>query len=107
MARIAVNDPQFCSVRKASGHDPWIAYHLIDNPMSAKFAAINFGDAGLRIFDIRDPGNPTEVAYFNHGVPVHAGVGYYDAARKLIYFSDGGGFKVLQIESQVRARLGL
>jgi len=107
MARIAINDPQFCTVRKASGHDPWIAYHLIDNPMSAKFAAINFGDAGLRIFDIRDPGNPTEVAYFNHGVPVHAGVGYYDAARKLIYFSDGGGFKVLQIESQVRARLGL
>lgn len=46
-------------------------------------------------------------AYFNHGSPVHAGVGFYDAARKLIYFSDAGGFKVLQIEPQVRAQLNL
>lgn len=107
MLKLAINEPEFCSVRKASGRDPWIAYHLIDNPMNAKFAAVNFGDAGLRIFDIRDPQKPTEVAYFNHGSPVHAGVGYYDAARKLIFFSDAGGFKVLQIEPQVRTQLGL
>ena len=85
MLRIAINEPEFCSARKASGHDPWIAYHLIDNPMNAKFAAVNFGSAGLRIFDIRNPSSPREVAYFNHGSLVHAGVGYYDAARGLIY----------------------
>ena len=107
MASIAINRPEFCEVRKASGRDPWLAYHLIDNPMDAKFAAINFGDAGLRIFDIRDPSKPTEVAYFNHGTPVHAGVGFYDAARQLIYFSDAGGFKVLRIEPQVRTQLKL
>ncbi len=107
MVQLAINAPEFCKVRKASGRDPWLAYHLIDNPMNAKFAALNFGDAGLRIFDIRDPLKPTEVAYFNHGSPVHAGVGYYDSARKLIYFSDAGGFKVLQFEPQVRTRLGL
>jgi hypothetical protein len=107
MLQIAINTPEFCEVRKASGRDPWLAYHLIDDPMNPHFAAVNFGDAGLRIFDIRDPAKPVEVAYFNHGVPVHAGVGYYDAARRLIYFSDIGGFKVLQIEPQVRARLGL
>lgn len=107
MVQLAINLPAFCDVRKASGRDPWIAYHLIDNPMSPHFAAVNFGDAGLRIFDMRDPLKPAEVAYFNHGSPVHAGVGYYDPARKLIYFSDAGGFKVLQIEPQVRARLGL
>jgi hypothetical protein len=107
MVKLAINDPEFCEVRKASGRDPWLAYHLIDNPMNAKFVAANFGDAGLRIFDIRDPQKPVEVAYFNHGVPVHAGVGYYDAARKLIYFSDAGGFKILQIEPQVRAQLKL
>jgi hypothetical protein len=86
---------------------PWIAYHLIDNPLNAKFAAVNFGEAGLRIFDIRDPLTPTEVAYLNQGVPVHAGVSYYDCARGLIYISDTGGFKVLQVQPQVRARLGL
>lgn len=107
MLKVAINTPEYCSVRKASGRDPWLAYHLIDNPMDAHFAAVNFGDAGLRIFDIRDPQKPTEVAYFNHGSPVHAGVGYYDSARKLIYFSDAGGFRVLQIEPQVRARLGI
>lgn len=107
MLQLAINSPEFCAIRKASGRDPWLAYHLIDNPLDAKFIAANFGDAGLRIFDIRDPLKPTEVAYFNHGVPVHAGVGHYDAARKLIYFSDAGGFKVLQFEPQVRARLGL
>lgn len=107
MVKLAINEPQFCDVRKASGRDPWLAYHLIDNPLNARFAALNFGDAGLRIFDIRDPLKPTEVAYFNHGSPVHAGVGYYDAARKLIFFSDAGGFKVLQIEPQVRERLGI
>ena len=105
--RIAVNKPEFCEARKASGRDPCLAYHLIDNPLNPHFAALNFGDAGLRIFDIRDPQKPTEVAYFNHGSPVHAVVGHYVAARQLIYFSDEGGFKVLQIEPQVRARLRL
>jgi hypothetical protein len=34
-------------------------------------------------------------------------VGYYDPARKIIFFTDAGGFRVLQIEPQVVARLGL
>jgi hypothetical protein len=107
MLRIAINDPEFCNERKASGRDPWIAYHLIDNPFDAKFAAVNFGSAGLRIFDIRQPNSPREVAYFNHGSLVHGGVGYYDAARGLIYAAGSSGFWVLEIEPQVRARLGL
>jgi hypothetical protein len=107
MLQLAINEPEFCEVRKASGNDPWIAYHLIDNPLNAKFAMVNFGSAGLRIFDIRQPTSPREVAYFNHGMPVHGGVGYYDAARGLIYAAGGSGFWVLQIEPQVRARLGL
>ena len=107
MLGLAINSPDFCDVRKASGLDPWIAYHLIDNPLNAKFAMVNFGSAGLRIFDIRQPASPHEVAYFNHGIPVHGGVGYYDAARGLIYAAGSGGFWVLEIEPQVRARLGL
>jgi hypothetical protein len=107
MLKIAINEPEYCAVRKASGHDPWIAYHLIDNPLKPTFAAVNFGNAGLRIFDIRQPDHPVEVAYFNHGAPTHAGVGYYDAARGLIYVAGATGFQVLEIEPQVRARLGL
>jgi hypothetical protein len=107
MLKIAINDAEFCKVRQASGHDPWIAYHLIDNPLNAKFAAVNFGNAGLRIFDIRQPASPREVAYFNHGSPVHAGVGHYDAARGLLYIAGSTGLWVLELEPQVRAHLGL
>ena len=107
MLRLAINDPEFCDVRKASGRDPWVAYHMVDNPYNAKFAAVSFGSAGLRIFDIRLPTFPREVAYFNHGPLVHAGVSHYDAARGLLYVPGGSGFWVLEIEPQVRARLGL
>jgi hypothetical protein len=107
MLQLAINKPEFCAVRKASGRDPWLAYHLIDDPMNPHFAALNFGDAGLRIFDIRDPQHPVEVAYINHGQPVHAGVGHYDAARRLLFFADAEGFKVLAFEPQVRRQLGL
>jgi hypothetical protein len=47
------------------------------------------------------------VAYFNHGPLVHGGVGYYDAARGLIYAPGSSGFWVLEVEPQVRARLGI
>ncbi|WP_165912289.1 hypothetical protein [Novosphingobium sp. PhB165] len=107
MLRIAINDPEYCEARKASGLDPTVAYHLVDNPEKATFAAVNFGSAGLRIFDIRNPVKPSEVAYFNHGPMVHGGVGYYDAARGLIYAAGGTGFWILKLEPQVIARLGL
>lgn len=107
MLRIAINDPEFCQVRKASGKDPWLAYHLIDNPLNPKFVMANFGDGGFRIFDIRNPAKASEVAYFNDGNPVHSGVGYYDAARGLIYAPSGKGLAILEIEPQVKARLGL
>jgi hypothetical protein len=106
-ARIAINDPEHCAARKASGRDPVVGYHMIDDPMNAHFAMINFGSAGLRFFDIRNPTKPVEVAYFNHGVPVHSGVGYYDAKRGLVYASSGGKFQVLELEPQVKAKLGL
>lgn len=107
MLRLAINDAEFCDVRKASGRDPWVSYHMVDNPFNAKFAAVSFGDAGLRVFDIRVPQTPREVAYFNHGPLVHQGISHYDAARKLLYVPGGSGFWVLEIEPQVRARLGL
>jgi hypothetical protein len=106
MLQVAINDPDKCDARKASGRDPSVAYHLIDNPMNAKFAAVNFNSAGLRIYDIRQPEKPREVAYFNHGALVHSGVGYYDAARGLIY-AGGSDFWVLELEPQVRKHLGL
>jgi hypothetical protein len=107
MLQIAINNPEHCEARNASGRDPTVAYHMIDDARNAHFAAVNFGSAGLRIFDIRDPAQPYEVAYFNHGPMVHGGVGYYDSERGLIYAAGGTGFWVLELEPQVKARLGL
>ncbi|MDG2005409.1 MAG: hypothetical protein P8J20_18965 [Novosphingobium sp.] len=104
---VDINEPENCADRKASGSDPWIAYHMIDNPMDATFAAVNFNSAGLRIFDIRKPEAPVEVAYFNHGPMVHGGVGHYDAARGLIYAAGNSGLWILELEPQVRKQLGL
>ena len=68
---------------------------------------VSFGEAGLRVFDIRNPNKPVEVAYFNHGQLVHTGIAHYDASRGLIYAPGSDGFKVLEIQPQVRERLGL
>ena len=107
MLRIAINDPEHCAARKASGKDPWIAYHLVDNPLDARFAAVNFGTAGLRIFDIRRPETPREVAYFNHGELVHGDIGHFDAKRGLLYVAGADGFKVLSFQPAVRRALGI
>lgn len=114
MLHLAINDPQYCAIRQASGRDPSVAHHMVDNPHNAKFAAVNFGVAGLRVFDIRNPIfdienplAPKEVAYFNHGPLVHAGISYYDAARGLLYVPSSAGFQVLEFQPQVRAKLGL
>jgi len=104
---LAINKPEFCQARKASGQNPTVSYHSIDNPSNAKFAMVSFGSAGLRVFDIRNPTKPTEVAYFNQGPLVHAGVSYYDSARGLIYIPAADGFKVLKIEPQVSKHLHL
>jgi hypothetical protein len=36
----------------------------VDNPAEARFAACSFFEAGLRVFDIQDPGRPREIAYY-------------------------------------------
>ena len=104
---LAINQPEFCTAKLASRRDTSISQLLIDNPPDAKFAAVSFGSAGLRVFDIRNPKKPIEVAYFNHGPLVHAGISHYDASRGLIYVPSANGFIVVQIEPQVREHLGL
>ena len=106
MVEIAINEPEHCAERQASGHAPWIAYHSIDTPYDPHFAMISFGTAGIRVFNIIDPYAPTEVAYYNKGSVAHDGVSWYDAARGLILIPSDG-LKVLEIEPQVFDTLGM
>jgi hypothetical protein len=72
--------------------------------------ACTFILSGLRLFDIRDPAHPTEIAYFNgpilstNGNPAFPGTAYAMSApafvpeRKEIWYSDGNsGFYSVRI----------
>lgn len=85
---------------------PSLAYHHIDDPFDSTYAILGYGSAGFRFFDIRDPSNPREVAYFNRGTTTHTKP-YIMAETGQIWVSGAGGFWVLELEPQVRQYLGL
>ena len=70
--------------------------------------------SGLRIFDIRDPAHPREVAYFNAPVRDHVAAAFFEPSpwamsspsfvpeRKEIWYSDGfNGFFVVRVTNDV------
>lgn len=119
MLELDINKPENCAAKMESGQGTSIAYHSVDNPFNATFAMVSFGDgvipafdgspsgAGLRLFDIRNPSEPLEVAYFNAGPLEHAGASHYDHKRGLLYMPDMGGVRVLELQPQIIGYLGL
>jgi hypothetical protein len=106
-AGLAINRSENCQAKLASNQNTGVAYHAVDDPYDAHFAMVSMGDAGFRVFDIRNPDSPSEVAYFNRGPLVHAGVGHYDAARGLIYIPAATGMQVLEVQPRVYDALDL
>jgi hypothetical protein len=115
---LAINKRQNCRRERADGENASVHYHDVDDPQHTTFVMASMWNAGLRIFDVRDPQHPTEAAYFNPGAFLRTsdngtldkawGHVHYDAARGQIWFAtQSGGFWVVEIEPQVRARLGL
>ena len=101
---LAINKSENCATALASG-SAGVHYHAVDDRDDTTFAMISWSSAGLRFIDLRQPSNPTEVAYFNYGSigtdPI------YDPATGLVYTSGGGRFWVLRLEDDVRETLGL
>ena len=69
---LEVNDPARCTAAFAdfistSGFLYDAHYCTVDDPKNAKMAACSYMQAGIRIFDIRDPYHPTELAYYKVG----------------------------------------
>jgi hypothetical protein len=103
-----INKPENCEEAKASGGNAVITEHSVYNDNCAAFVMIEFGRAGLRVFDLRDGDNPREVAYYNDGRGhVHSGVFHYEASRGIMLASGSAGMQVLVVQPQTIAALGL
>jgi hypothetical protein len=103
-----INKPENCQAAKASGAHAAITEHSMYNKNGAAFVMIEFGSAGLRVFDLRAGDHPKEVAYYNDGKGhVHSGVFHYDDARGIMLASGSQGLQVLMLQPQMIAALGL
>lgn len=128
---LMINEPQNCEARAASGSSAQLSEHSMYNKQgaatcrarplrsrsgrsskctarsTAALLMLDFGDAGLRVFDVRDGYAPKEVAYFNTSGHVHSGLFHYDDARGLMLQSASSGMRVLELQPQVIAAAGL
>ena len=103
-----INKPENCQAAKASGGSASITEHSVYNKNGAAFVMMEFGRAGLRVFDLRDGEHPKEVAYYNDGAGhVHSGVFHYDEARGIMLASGTRSVHVLMLQPQMIEALGL
>jgi hypothetical protein len=103
-----INKPENCKAAQASGAWANISETSVYNRNGAAFVMIEFGGAGLRIFDLRDGDHPKEVAYYNDGKGyVHSGQFHYDDARGIVIAPGSSATHVLMLEPQMIAALGL
>ena len=114
---LGINDPKNCPEQLQAKENDSVHYHDVDNPNDTAFVMASMWNAGLRVFDVRNPNHPTEVAYFNPGdvdptaaVKLDQAWGHVRYLPKLgqIWFeTEWGGFYVVRIEGQLWHYLGL
>jgi hypothetical protein len=114
---LEINDPKNCLEQVQAKENDSVHYHDVDDPNDTTFAMASMWNAGLRVFDVRNPAHPAEVAYFNPAdVDPTAAVDLDHAWGHIRYLADkgqiwfgtaDGGFWVVRIEPQVREYLNL
>ncbi|MBU6267611.1 MAG: hypothetical protein KGN34_08730 [Sphingomonadales bacterium] len=109
----AENCPAWSATEKGSGGispdagTATIHFNDVDSATDTRLGLINFLWAGLRVFDIRKPAAPHEVAYFKPGDGCGGHVRYLPGTGEIWLACGSSGFWVLQLKPDVRAAVGL
>jgi hypothetical protein len=114
---LEINDPKNCPQQLQAKENDSVHYHDVDDPNDTTFVMASMWNAGVRLFDVRNPTQPAEVAYFNPGdvdptatVDLDHAWGhirYLPASGQIWFGTADGGFWVVRIERQLRDHLKL
>ena len=114
---LEINDPKNCKEQVDSKANQSVHYHDVDDPTDTTFVMASMWNAGIRVFDVRDPAHPAEVGYFNPADvdptattkldQAWAHIHYVAKTGEIWFATASGGFWVVRIEGQVRQYLGL
>jgi hypothetical protein len=116
---LQVNQLENCATYRADTSSALLLYmsHYIsvDDPRNASLVFITWYSSGLRVFDIRNPAKPREVAYLNPPVGAEAGVSHDSATTYVRYLPKTGqvwfgtgvrGFIVAELAPSLRPGQG-
>jgi hypothetical protein len=85
---LEVHDPANCAATLTDSTNPIFRYDAhyctVDDPKNGKLAACSYFQAGIRVFDIRDPYHPKEVAYYKPGAVGSAARPGSDLAERVV-----------------------
>lgn len=116
-ARLAMNFAANCPPEALAAKGPMavmpgpgtanLHFNDVDSATDTRMGLFNFMWAGLRIFDIRKPAEPREVAYFKPGDACSGHVRYLHETGYIWLSCGATGFYVLELKPEVRTALGL
>ena len=113
---LEINEALNCPAQLDSGVDASSHYHDLDSETDSHFAMVSMWNAGVRVFDVRNPRHPTEIAYFN---PADVGkdsvvldkawghVRYVARTGQIWFGTASGGFWIVELSQAVRNHFGV
>jgi len=114
---LEINEPRNCKRQYDAQENESVHYHDVDNAKDTTFVMASMWNAGIRLFDVRNPKRPAEVGYFNPGDidptastqldQAWAHVRWLPESGQIWFTTAYGGFWVVRMEGPLRDYLGL
>lgn len=97
---LEVNEsPEACLATAEDRTRNYAHFGEFDDPFDARMYLVSWSSAGVRAFDIRDPRNPTEIAYVNpgEGAVAYSYPDYDPTSREIVWAGDGTGLNIARL----------